>query len=329
MTTSGGDWRLLSVASRVFRKEPAFFMVVEQFGSLTVTGLREFVKNRSIEGFYEWLGTDYEKFARELSSSDPVVSRPLDRIRWKLPPTVEMVRRFLNQVNSFYAEEWALANGGRKPDQFLKSCSALILYRQGKALGFRVRPIEFGVRRDIDVLDPRRHFRLLRGVAPALVPDAITSWVESVGQAERNSDAVLLLTMALIGIHPYADGNGRLARIAYTWLGRRLGLTDRWLAEADDGEFLRVGANVDSTEHLMGAFLTALGGGYNIVPLDGRSLSPFDERNACSALTNALREPDQVYAMKSFIQLRQHLESTGHFRDSSPRFEALKNFIES
>src|ERR1700674_760943 len=297
---------------------------------LTLSGLRDFVETRSIEEFYEWCGIDYEQARACGGAVEPTseTANVLKQIRWKKEPGSEVVRRLFNQINTFHAERWAFANLKARPEEFLLNCLRLILFRQGKPLGLRTRRIAFGVRRDLDVLDPRRHFQLLQGIAPQFISRAIKAWSECVRRIPRDANSVLLLTMALIAIHPFADGNGRLARIAYTWLFRRFDLGDRWLREAEDGEFLRIGANIDSTEYLMGAFMKELCGGYNAIPLDSRSFSQEREECAVQALESALACNRTVFDHVTFNQLRQHLEETNHFSTSSTRFEALRHDIE-
>ena len=303
-------------------------------GRITFSVLNEFIKEHTINEFYEWFGVDY-RIADDHVDPTATVDRhsPLNQICWKRNPTSQEIRRLFNQVNTYYAEQWARENLTVEPQEFLYACNHLVLFRQGKPVGFREKPLSFGARHDLDFLDPRRHFQLLYGIAPRLISRAVRSWSDSIHRTRMGIDEILMLVMALIAIHPFSDGNGRVARIAYTWLTGRCGWGDRWLAEADDGEFLRVGTNIFSTEHLMASVILQLCGGWNRVALDGRPSSSDDEDRALEALEFSLSGKRAgnagILAARSFLNLRQHLAEADHFRSASPRLAALRHLIQS
>ena len=183
-------------------------------------------------------------------------------------------------------------------------------------------------------MDPFRQFKLLRGIAPNLIASVSNIWANVAALNRNNSDCALLLAMALIAIHPFPDGNGRLARIAYTWLRRRWELEDRWLAEDSTGEFLRTGFSRKSTEHLMSALILELCGSYNRNDF-GYGARSFEREDKMAArmlalqLESLLQNDPAVFRWESFTLLRDHLIKEGHFTERSPRFQALGGVINS
>jgi len=300
---------------------------------LSLRDVKDFATAHTIENAYDALGYSYLQeceYENNRAHSEER-ARFVERLYWIREPTSDLIRRFFNQLNAFYAEQWALSHIEVDPLEFLDSCNRLVLYRQGKRLGQRLRPMQFGVRRDLDVLDPRRHFQLVSGISPSLLSGAIESWATAVSCAWRHLDSVIALTMALIAIHPYTDGNGRVARIAFSWLNTRYGLEALWLAEAEDGEFLRVGSGLKSTEHLMGMFVLQLCANYNSVSYIRDTGSSDRDKLALQALKENLISLGQpaaaIVAADAFRELRTHLHQYGHLQHSSTRFAALRNVL--
>jgi hypothetical protein len=300
---------------------------------LGLADLRNFLATHSIEEVYQFFAYDYAMESEYGANGKHASEREsfVGRLQWVCEPRDDLVRRIFNQVNAFYAEEWVLSNVNVDPREFLSTCNHLLLYRQGKRTGLRLKPIEFGIRRDIDFMDPRRHFQLLRGIAPEFLQTALEIWTEAVRNSQQDADAVLALVMALVAIHPFTDGNGRTARLAFTWIRMRFELESLWLAEADDGEFLRVGEGIDSTEYLMGRFAMELCGGYNVVHYTQGSSSAETEHLALKTLETNLSQlctaAEIVFETERFRQLRSHLHEHGHITVASPRFAALEGVL--
>jgi len=317
---------------------------------LTLESLVDFLTHNTIEKAYQFLDYDYEdELSYERAVRRPIVDQGyskgeipeyesrrqsfLDRFDWwDSKPQSQHILRLFNQVNTSYAEKWAMTHLTAEPHRFLKECGRLILYRQGKKSDFRIDNILFGIRRDLDFMDPFRQFKILRGIAPSLINQITNIWADVAKNCHHGSDCALLLAIALIAIHPFADGNGRLARVTYTWFMRRWGLDDLWLAEDSTGEFLRTGFGRDSTEHLMSAFIMELCGGHNRNDFGyGAVRSEREEEMAAGVLESKLRgllqKDPAIFHCESFTLLRDHLVKEGHFTAKYPRFEALRGVI--
>lgn len=302
---------------------------------LNLESLVRYISNHSITDTYELLKYDYQnesRFEQGLEIDSARIAF-LTRFLWRHEPSSKDIRRIFNQINTFYAEQWAMANLQTEPLTFVMECNRLILFRQGKRADIRARNISFGVRKNLDFLDPRRQFKLLRGIAPQFLAQAIREWSTAIGNAHRRSSVALLLAMALIAIHPFSDGNGRLARIAYTWILRRWDLQESWLAEDDEGEFLRTGVGILSTEHLMGMLMLDLCDRHNRIEYGFREVhSKANDEHAFLSLKKHLlnihSNENSIMNSETFRSLWTHLQETGHFRLTSPRFESLKMLIQ-
>jgi hypothetical protein len=293
--------------------------------------LSSLIYEHDIEWVYSLLSYDYkaEVIFSKRPDNDSCRTEFLDKMAWTDKPTSVKIKRLFNQINSFYAEKWAQSNPNISALDFLLECNKLILFRQGKMLGYRSVEIEFGVRADVDFLDPRGQFKQLRGTTFSLIDRAVELWGEAVECGSGNADLVLALVISLIAIHPFSDGNGRLGRVAYTWLRARWGLPAEWLAEDEEGEFFRTGMGLASTEYLMAAAMLKVCAGYNRV-LYGQGWDDEDGKafEALKTTLQHLRAQDSLVDTESFRKLRLHLQQEGHIRKSSPRFESLRDVLQ-
>jgi Fic family protein len=316
---------------------------------LTLDSFVEFLTHSTIEETYQFFDYDYEEevlhersamgfrveqLHRQMPEYGSRRESFLNHFDWRddTPPSHQHILRLFNQVNTFYAEQWAMAHLTTDPEEFLKECGRLILYRQGKQSGFRIKNISFGIRQDIDFMDPFRQFKILRGIAPGFIDQVSNIWADAAKNSRHNFDCVLLLAMALIAVHPFPDGNGRLARITFSWFTRRWGLEECWLAEDSTGEFLRTGFSRTSTEHLMTGLILELCGGHNRNDFGYRAVRSEQEdemavRVLNSQLKSLLHNDSAILRSESFNLLRNHLLQEGHFTARYPRFEALRGVI--
>ncbi|MEO8381403.1 MAG: Fic family protein [Acidobacteriota bacterium] len=298
----------------------------EPLEALTISGLRVFIASHAIEETYEYLDHDYAAAAQ---GKEPP-ARFVRRLNWKAAPNTTEILRFFNQLNTWYAETWALSNVSTSPTAVLTECNRMLLYREEKRVGLRNREISFGSREFLDFMDPRRQFKRLVGTTPSLIAEALRAWSE-VAAAQRNDAALILLSAALLAIHPFSDANGRLARVMYSWMRKRVGLTELWLAEDDQGECLTTGAGVDSTEYLLGALQLRLARHHNAFPYGGgRALAREDGVNAHEAIVTELRALESDHGILNspeFVELYRHLHSHGHFQHHSPRFASLRDAL--
>jgi len=307
--------------------------------AITLARLIECLSSTSIEEAYAWFGYDYEreeraeakiKTADDIDFSDAARHRFVRLFAWRQGAATVTIKRFFNQVNTFYAEQHIIKECRRLPAIIASETNRLCLFRQGKHLGLRVKKISFGQRGHLPFGDPFRQFPWLYGVAPVFLEDVLEDWNRTIDECPENLEMAVVLTMAFIAIHPYSDANGRVGRLIFTWLCKRWRLQELWLNEAGDGELLRNGTGIGSTEYLMGAFMMRLGGGHNIVDPGGRGLqSGSDEVQFFNALKNSfaeMRKPKpQIADALEFKELKDHLCSNQHLRTTSPRFECLKN----
>jgi len=291
-----------------------------------------FLQTHTVGEAYDFLQYDYRKESERDHSPDHGAEREafINRFDWSRFPNSRTIRRVFNQINTYYAEDWAGHNLNVSPFELLLETNLLALYRQGKSTGFRSRHIAFGVRKNLDFFDPRRQMKWLRGTAPKFIPEAINEWSRTVDLVAPHFDVALFLAMALTAIHPFTDGNGRIARITFSWLLKKWGIRVQWLAEDSDGEFLRTGTGMNSTEHFMGMFMLKLCGGFNRREYGFREeYSSSDDEQAFEAVRSYFRavvENDTLLQNdEAFMALRTHLANNNHFRLNSPRFESLRN----
>jgi hypothetical protein len=291
-----------------------------------------FLMERGIEAAYEDLGYDYSRESdyERLGACDEERKRFLELFKWARVPTSSDIKRLFNQTNTFYAERWAEARSDASPSEWLSEINRLILFGQGKRVGLRTTDIGFGRRADLDFLDVRRGYQLLRGIAPRLLEQAVASWFGCISAGGRARDGACFLAMALIAIHPFVDGNGRAGRLAFTWLLRRWKLPLFWLAEAEDGEYLRVGSGVESTDYLMGNFMLSLSGGYNRIKHGFREDHTSEEEEGAVrvfAMNLTAFNEGKMYKDSCWVDFLAHLEQCGHFVPHSPRFRCLRGLM--
>ncbi|MDP9191116.1 MAG: Fic family protein [Acidobacteriota bacterium] len=284
---------------------------------------------KDIDHLYDVLGYDYQcelNFERSRGGED-VRSRRLqfmENVCLRCQPSSEQIRRLFNQVNCSYAERYVLSHRDTAPEEVLDSLNELVLYRQGKRRGPRDRPIEFGARRDVDFVDPLRGYKVLQGTCPPHLADVVAVWCAAVDTVSRDYSHAIALTMCFIAIHPFSDGNGRVGRVLFTWLCHRWGLAVKWLAEGADGEVLRTGAGLLSTEHLMAQLMMRAADGHN-------RAFPYASHDSCGkaadALSHTLRNLDLLIETQQFRYLEEHMMTYRHFQDESPRFASLGEFM--
>ena len=311
--------------------------------SVNLEALVEFLGNHTIEESYDFLQYDYKKeieyeIERERErdkerASDPSRDAFLKRLNWIGIPSHTLIRCVFNQINTFYAEKWSMEHLESNPKPLTFECNRLILYRQAKETGIRSKSnIQFGIHRNIEFPDPRRHFKRLRGMAPRLIERALEEWFNTIDSVPHEPKIAFILALAIIAIHPFSDGNGRFGRLVYSWLTKRWELSESWLSEDAQGEFLRVGHGMASTEHLMAEVMVELCGGYNRVKFGYREeQTEKDDEQFLLCLTSQLQsirhEQPAILVGTSFENLWKHLLENGHFRPTSPRFESLKSII--
>jgi hypothetical protein len=289
----------------------------------------------TIESLYESLEYDYAKsIAFDTAGDDLARDCVLRVFAWKKAPTGEDVRRLFNQINSFYAERWLGEHTLTRPLTVLQELNQLLLFRQGKHVGIRARRIDYGYRVHLDFMDPFRRLKWLTGARSGDVPGLLEQWSNAVENSIPRRSSALALAMCLIAVHPFADANGRLARLVYTWLCERWHLRgDNWLGEDGSGELLRTGHGISSTEYLMAQFMIAVGDGANVLdPGSGGTRSVSDDVRMGDAIRRHLLsiddENDGIVVMPAFTNLLSHLETDGHLRATSPRFECLRSLLQ-
>jgi hypothetical protein len=256
----------------------------------------------------------------------------LGQFAWKKSPNHSIVLRLFNQINSFYAEREIGNWLDLSMYNVTNKINALLLYRQGKYLGFRKSDISFGVRKHVDRYDPISRYKWFYGIGPDHLTETMEKLSAIIPLADRQIENGLVIYMMLICIHPFADGNGRAARLMFTWLMLYWKMDKCYINEDLDGEFLRIGENIHSTEYIMGSFIKDLCNGFNQVPyLYGDFKTKENEKLAYTALLEKFkilkdgRYFGEIYP--SFKLLTANFENTQQIINSSPRFNALKEYL--
>ncbi|HEX5715860.1 MAG TPA: Fic family protein [Thermoanaerobaculia bacterium] len=298
---------------------------------LSLDGLVAMLQQNDISSTYRLLGYDYMSEMEFQTCSQGVDSAQRAAFFRRLALTRRIsaneVRRLFNQINTFYAETWALDHLEVPPQHLVLKCNELVLFQQGKSVGLRKSAIVFGTRQDLDFLDPRRQFKVLRGISPRLLSQALLDWNNSILKADKNENNAVALAMAFIAIHPFSDGNGRIARMVFTWLMRRWLSSHCWLAEDSDGEFLRLGTGLQSTEHKMAKFLLSLCGGYNRVSYGTLTDTDSEDDKAHEIMQRNLQHLGALTQTTEFLDLVEHLRAGHHLIDETPRFQSLRHFL--
>jgi hypothetical protein len=245
------------------------------------------------------------------------------------PEATDLILRTFNQVNYFYAQRQIEVARFASPLDFLISSNRVFLYKQDKPLGLRTKEIQYGARRDVDFLDIRGRYKALLGMPNDLINESLDIWSSAIDRGQHNISVALMLMLGLIAIHPFSDANGRAARLTFFWLMHRWGIPPMFIKEGQDGEFLRTGFGLESTEHLMKEAIGYLCQNHNVIrPGDYERHTAESGREMLAAFASSMFGiascSDESLGKSALHNLLKHYDKYGHITDGPQNFRCLE-----